>query len=114
MKPFNSYETLSGIVPAELTRVVDQLNRTGFVTDEDGLCLGSALIEYWSRKCTELIQDCGYDGGELAVSGKFFSAVGAIYILYDATRHTGKEAAVELERVAERERLGEISRCHNS
>ncbi|WP_256774320.1 MULTISPECIES: hypothetical protein [unclassified Stenotrophomonas] len=114
MKPFNSYETLSGIVPAELTRVVDQLNRTGFVTDEDGLCLGSALIEYWSRRCTQLIQECGYEGGELVVSGKFFSAVGAIYILYDANRHTGKDAAEELQRVAERERLGEISRRHNN
>jgi hypothetical protein len=107
VKTFSSYEALSGIGPSDLARVVYQLNSTGFVTDEDGLCLGSALIEYWSRRCTELIREHGYEGGELVVRGKFFSAVGAIYVLYDEARHTGTEAADELERVAERETLGQ-------
>lgn len=107
MKSFNSHRTLSGISPFELGRVIEQLNRTGFVTDEDGLCLGAALIEYWSGECTALIRGCGYDGGELMVRGQFFNEVGAIYVLYDATRHAGEEAAEELQRVAERERLAQ-------
>jgi len=104
MKPFNSYEVLREFSRSELAGVVEQLNGTGLVTDQDGLCLGAAVIEYWSRKCTALIRQHGYDGGELAVRGQFFTGVGAIYALYDEVRHTGANAADELQRAANRER----------
>lgn len=100
MRRFSAFETLSGVVPAELSRVAEQLNRTGFATDEDGLFLGSTLIEHWSSKCTDLLREHGYDGGELSVSGGFFSGIGAIYILYDTAFRTGEEAAQVLRRVA--------------
>lgn len=100
MDRFNAYDALSEITPAELTQVASQLNQTGFVSDEDGLCLGSVLIEHWSNRCSDLIRGYGYGGGELAVRGAFFSEVGAIYILYDQKRHSGEDAADELRRVA--------------
>ncbi len=100
MKRFNAVATLAGITPSELTRVADQLNATGFVTDEDGLCLGSMLIEHWSSGCTSLIRQFGYDGGKLAVRGDFYPSVGAIYVLYDTGFHSGVEAADHLDHVA--------------
>lgn len=100
MQKFNAHEVLSKFVPAELTRIADQLNATGFVTDEDGLGLGSMLIEHWTCDCTVLIRGFGYNGGELAVSGSFFDSVGAIYVLYDDASRTGEDVAEHLERVA--------------
>lgn len=100
MDRFVAYEALSEIDPTELIRVAARLNQSGFVSDEDGLCLGSMLIEHWSSRCSDLIRGYGYGGGKLAVRGAFFSAVGAIYILYDETRHSGEDAAEELRRVA--------------
>ncbi len=100
MDRFSAYEALSEIAPAKLTRVAGQLNQTGFVSDEDALCLGSMLIEHWSNKCSDLIRGYGYGGGGLAVRGAFFSAVGAVYILYDQSRHSGEDAADELRRLA--------------
>lgn len=101
MDKFNAYGVLSGITSTELMRVSDQLNRTGFATDEDGLCLGSLLIEHWTDACTALIEQHGYNGGELAMRGDFFGGVGAIYVLYDKTRHTENDAVEELQRVAD-------------
>ncbi|HIH7329644.1 TPA: hypothetical protein ACYRK3_000078 [Stenotrophomonas maltophilia] len=100
MDRLNAYEALSEIASVELARLADQLNQTGFVSDEDGLCLGSMLIEHWSNRCSDLIRGYGYEGGVLAVRGAFFSAVGAIYVLYDQKRHSGEDAADELRRVA--------------
>jgi hypothetical protein len=100
--PFNSYQVLTSINSDELRRVADQLNDTGLATDEDGLCLGSSLIEHWSPDCTSFIAKFGYSGGPLACSGKFFPAVGAIYVLYDDARHTLESAQAELRRAAAR------------
>jgi hypothetical protein len=100
MQKFNSHEILSKFIPADLTRIADQLNSTGFVTDEDRLGLGSMLIEHWTCDCTGLIRSFGYSGGELVVSGRFFDSVGVIYVIYDEASCTGEDAAEHLERAA--------------
>lgn len=102
MSRFSAYETLLEIDAAELERVSDQLNETGLATDEDGLCLGSMLIEHWLERCTNLLRECGYTGGELKVTGKYFGHCGAIYVLYDTERHCLEDAVKELHRAASR------------
>ncbi|MBD7923486.1 hypothetical protein [Xanthomonas bonasiae] len=102
MLRFNSYETLLEIDALELGRVAAQLNETGLATDEDGLYLGSMLIEHWSERCTELLREHGYRGGELNVTGHYFSHCGAIYVLYDTELRSLKDANQELRRAASR------------
>jgi hypothetical protein len=99
---FDAYDVLLGIEDAELRRVAHQLRVSGLVTDEDGLCLGSTLIEKWSERCTGLLRQCGYAGGDLKVSAKFFKHCGAIYVLFDAKRHSLEAATEELRRAANR------------
>ena len=101
---FDAYHVLISIEPAELQRLVDQLSQTGLATDEDGLCLGSSLIEHWSTKCTSRMEQLGYSGGALACTGKHFADIGAIYVLYDSSRHSLERAHEELERAAVRSR----------
>src|ERR1700754_2673557 len=102
MSRFSAYETLLEIDDLELRRVSEKLNEAGLATDEDGLCLGSMLIEHWSERCTELLRGHGYQGGRLQVTGRYFSHCGAIYVLYDSARCDLEEATKELHRAADR------------
>ena len=99
---FDAYQVLISIDPVELERLADQLSETGFATDEDGLCLGSSLIEHWSLNCTSVVVEHGYGGGPLKCSGKHFPDLGSIYVLYDSARHSLDDARAELERAAVR------------
>jgi len=102
MSSFNAYETLLEVDDLALRLVSNQLNETGLATDEDGLCLGSMLIEHWSERCTELLRRRGYEGGRLQGTGQYFSQCGAIYVLYDSERCTLDDAIRELHIAAER------------
>ncbi len=100
MQIFNAHEILSKFTPSELEGIADQLNSTGLVTDEDGLGLGSTMIEHWTHDCTALLRKRGYSGGKLIVSGRFFKSVGAIYVIYDEASRTEEDAAEHLKHVA--------------
>lgn len=100
MPYLSAYEMLAGMAHEELYRASDHLNKTGFVTDEEGLCLGSVLIEHWSERCTNVLREHGYASGRLLCMGQHFSHRGAIYVLYDADRHDMEEAIQELQRAA--------------
>ncbi|QSX35350.1 hypothetical protein JYB87_09260 [Shewanella avicenniae] len=55
------------------------LNRYGIVSDEDGSCLDSTMIEYWNDECDSFLKSHGYHGGELKSTGNYFDFHGAVY-----------------------------------
>ncbi|UXY13613.1 hypothetical protein N8I74_09760 [Chitiniphilus purpureus] len=96
----DAYQVLTTLDASEVERVAEQLNKTGFATDEDRLCLGSMLIEHWHAKCTSHLNAHGYTGGELRCAGKYYPNHSAIYVLYDSAMHAHADAMAHLDRAA--------------
>ena len=87
--------------------LVTTLNTTKLFSDEDNnVGVSSTMLEHWSDECTEYLRENGYTGGELFCIGKYFSAHGAIYVLFDRQGVTYEEANEYLERLGAREPLG--------
>ena len=105
MPTFDTISALRAISVSELTAVANQLDSTGFITDEDDLAFGSDIIEHWKAQCDQILINAGYGGGKLASTGKYFPQCGSIYVLYDSARHTRDDAVHELERAASKHPL---------
>lgn len=93
---------LAGIEPADVQALADRLNRLGWASDEDGLCLSSTLVERWTTECTALLRGQGYAGSDLMGIAQYFSHCGAIYVLYDSERLSVQDALAATEQVARR------------
>lgn len=87
MSPEETLKQIKNWSPHLVQDVVDQLNQTGIVSDEDGQGFSSTWIEHWNDDCTYYFRRLGYQGGELFTHGKYFSDHGAVYALFDIDQH---------------------------
>ena len=75
-----------------INKVVAQLNREVAFTDECDLTFQSTAMEAWDDSCTEYLANNGYSGGDLKLTGQYFSEVGNVYVIYDTDELNSEEA----------------------
>ena len=51
--------------------LVDELNRTGIITDEDHGSLSAYMVKGWDEDCTHFIKSRGYTGGNIQHGGAY-------------------------------------------
>tara|TARA_B110000240_G_C13106653_1_gene286569 strand:- start:55 stop:375 length:321 start_codon:yes stop_codon:yes gene_type:complete len=92
-------DILKGMDPANISKIVVQLNREGAFTDECDLEFQSTAMEEWDEKCTSYLANNGYSGGYLKLTGQYFSEVGNVYVIYDTDDLNAGEALNFAERI---------------
>lgn len=68
-----------------LETIIKRLNKTGVITDEEGLHLQSTMIEQHTKSFEMIFKQHGYDGGKINCAA-IMTTTGAIYALYDTSR----------------------------
>jgi len=101
MSPEETLKQIKNWSPHLVQDVVDQLNQTGIVSDEDDQGFASIWIKHWNDDCTDYFRRFGYQGGKLFTHGKYFSDHGAVYALFDTDQHDLDSATDYLNKKAE-------------
>ncbi|MBO2569445.1 hypothetical protein [Shewanella algae] len=101
MSPEETLKQVKNWSPLLVQDVVDQLNQTGIVSDEDDQGFASIWIKHWNDDCTDYFRRFGYQGGKLFTHGKYFSDHGAVYALFDTDQHDLDSATDYLNKKAE-------------
>jgi len=98
----NTIDILKEMDSSSILALINKLNLDGIFSDEDeGIYLVSPSMEKWCESCTDYLQRNGYNGGTLEVSGHFFPNHGAIYVIFDTTRHEHKSAREYMDKIVE-------------
>lgn len=74
--------------PISLSNLIEKLNIDGIISDEDQMFLSSTMVENWTSDCDLFLVERGYMGSTLKIHGKFYPSHGAVYVLFDESRHT--------------------------
>ncbi len=88
----NILHVLREINPATLSKIIEQLNNSGIILDEDTPSFNSTVIEKWEESCDDFLRNLGYCGGNLQVEGKYYNNHGAVYALFDEDIYDYSEA----------------------
>ena len=67
--------------PEIIGNIVEKLNVHGLVSDECGFGISSTMVEKWDDRCSQFLENCGYDGGRLAKTGKYIDGYGSVYVV---------------------------------
>lgn len=78
-------------------KLVAKLNLDGIVSDEDDCLISSHMVEHWTIESTEYLRENEYKGGKLISHAKFFSAHGAVYVLFDENENTYDSATTYMD-----------------
>lgn len=87
--------------PEIIGNIVEKLNVHGLVSDECGFGISSTMVEKWDDRCSQFLENCGYDGGRLAKTGKYIDGYGSVYVVFDSDDHTPDSALKVIERQIE-------------
>lgn len=82
--------------PEEFGITIDKLNENEFVTYFDGADFSVKIAEHWSKKCSDYMKECGYNGQELYAFAKYYEentpgreCSEFLYILYGSELYEG-------------------------
>lgn len=92
-----AHEVLYKMNGAAINSIIESLNKSGIVSDEDETGLHSVVIERWNEQCDAYLKERGYEGGPLRNCGKYVAGTGGVYAIYNPERVSYEEAIEYIE-----------------